>query len=130
MYTLNRTTCPSTDLILIVASDLDLGFILALTLREEMSDEVLLVADGKEAIDLCHLITPQLVLLDEQLTGMHALTVYKCLCQSAANRQIPGLLLGTSHPQDGSDLQRLYWIKKPFHWDLLLQTVKALLDAS
>jgi len=130
MYTSNRTTYPSTDLILIVASDLDLGFILALTLREELSHEVLLVADGNEAIDLCHLITPQLVLLDEQLPEMHALTVYKRLCQSAANRQIPGLLLGTSHPQDDSDLQRLYWIKKPFHWDKLLRTVKALLDAS
>jgi DNA-binding response OmpR family regulator len=121
--------CPSTDLILVVASDLDLGFILAMILREETPHEVLLVADGKEAIDFCHLITPQLVLLDEQLPGMHALTVYKRLCQSVADRHIPGLLLGTSYPQDGSDLQHLHWIKKPFHWDKLLQTVKALLDA-
>jgi DNA-binding response OmpR family regulator len=130
MYASNRTTCPSTDLILVVASDLDLAFILAMILREEISHEVLVVADGKEAIDFCHLITPQLVLLDEHLPGIHALTVYKRLCQSFADRQIPGLLLGTSHPQDGSDLQNLYWIKKPFHWDNLLQTVKTLLDAS
>ena len=123
----DRTTCASKKPILVVASDPDLGFILTMVLREEVAHEVVLVVDGKEAIELCHLITPQLVLLDEQLSGMCPRTLYKCLCQSAADRPIPGVLLATSHPQD--DWQHLYWIKKPFHWDKLLQIVQTMLDA-
>jgi DNA-binding response OmpR family regulator len=126
-YNHGRTTCASKNPILVVASDPDLGFILTMILREEVPHEVVLVVDGKEAIELCHLITPQMVLLDEQLSGMCPQALYKRLCQSAAGRPIPGVLLGTSHPQD--DWQHLHWIKKPFHWDKLLQTVQALLDA-
>ena len=128
MYHHNRIMCASSkNLILVVASDPDLGFILAMILREEIPHEVL-VADGKDAIELCHLITPRLVLLDEQLPGIYPLTLYERLCRIAANRQIPGLLLGASQPQDDCDRQHLHWIKKPFHWEKLLQTVKVLLD--
>lgn len=130
MYHDSTTACASTNLILVVSSDRDLGFILTMTLREEMPyEEVLLVADGKEAIEICRLITPRLVLFDEQLSGLQAVAVYERLCQSAAGRPMPGLLLGTCHPQDEGDWQDLHWIKKPFHWDELLQTVKGLLGA-
>ena len=125
-----RTNCSSTGLILVVASDFDLGFILSMILREEVSHEVRVIADGKKAIDFCHLTAPQLVLLDEHLLGIDALTTYKRICHCDADRQIPGLLLGTSYLQDDLDLQNLYWIKKPFHWDQFLQTVKTLLEAS
>ena len=128
MYYDRTTACASTNLILVVASDHDLGFILTMTLQEEMPYEVVLAADGKEAIEFCRLITPQLVLFDEQLSGMRAEAIYEHLCQSVAERPIPGLLL-TGHPEDEGDLLHLHWIKKPFHWDKLLQTVKGLLDA-
>ena len=129
MYYHNTTTSATTNLILVVASDRDLGFILTMALREEMPCEVLLVADGKEAIEFCRLITPQLVLFDEQLSGMQAEAIHERLCQSVADRPIPGLLLVTCHPEDEGDWQYLHWIKKPFHWDKLLQTVKGLLGA-
>ena len=129
MYHDSTTTCASTNLILVVASDRDLGFILTMTLREEMPYEVLLVADGREAIEFCRLIRPQLVLFDEQLSGMQAVAIYERLCQNVEERPIPGLLLVTCHPEDEGDWQYLHWIKKPFHWDKLLQTVKGLLGA-
>src|SRR5947209_8988966 len=105
MYHDSTTACASTNLILVVASDRDLGFILTMALREEMPCEVLLVADGKEAIEICRLITPQLILFDEQLPGMQALVLYERLCQSVADRPIPALLLGTCHSKDERDGQ-------------------------
>jgi DNA-binding response OmpR family regulator len=125
----NEATPISMSLILVGVSDLDLGFILTMVLREEVSQEVLLVTDGKEMIEFCRLVTPQLVLLDEQLLEMDAQALYKCLCQCDPERQIPVLLLGSPCHQDGHDQHHLHWIKKPFHWDKLLQTVKALLEA-
>ena len=129
MYHDRTTACALTNLILVVASDHDLGFILTMTLQEEMPYEVVLVADGKEAMELCRLITPRLVLFDEQLSGMQAEAIYERLCQSVAEQPIPGLLLVTGHPEDEGDWQYLHWIKKPFQWDKLLETVKGLLGA-
>ncbi len=125
----NETKCESTNHILILASDRDLGFIIALTLREETSYEVRLEVEEEEVVEPSRQMTRELVLLDEQLTGKEVLVRYECF-QDASDRQIPVLLLGTSRPQNGSNRQQLCWIKIPFDWDKLLQTVTTLLDAS
>jgi two-component system, chemotaxis family, chemotaxis protein CheY len=94
--------------------------------------DVIEVADGAAAIDAAKGKRFDLVITDVNMPGMNGIDLVRTLRSMPECKFIPMLVLTTESGQDlkqrGRDAGATGWIVKPFSPDVLLATLKKVLD--
>ncbi|HVV56334.1 MAG TPA: response regulator [Mucilaginibacter sp.] len=110
--------------ILVIEDNPDIKDILDYILKDE-GHEVIACPDGS-SVNALDRILPELILMDEMLTGIRGSTLTKKMKADGATRHIPVVLLSAMpHLEDiaascGADA----WIEKPFNIDTLTDLIK------
>jgi CheY-like chemotaxis protein len=118
---------PEIKTILVVEDDADVGEFFVLALKQETSYQSLLVPDGFEALKLVKTIKPDLFVLDYQLPSMNGIELYDHLHVMQGLEDVPALFMSANLPTGELKKRRVYYIKKPFELEELLQTIENLL---
>jgi len=116
--------------ILVAEDERDIRELIGFTLRFAKFD-VVLVADGAEAIDKALLEGPDLILLDVRMPKMTGYEVCRLLKENPATRDIPIVFLSAKGQEDeikrGLSSGADEYILKPFAPDELAERVQAIL---
>jgi CheY-like chemotaxis protein len=125
--------------ILVVEDDAALGEFFIDALKEEISFQALLekqtsfqarlATDGFQALETVKTLIPHLFILDYHLPKMNGFELYDHLQATAELKNIPTLLMSANLPIREHEKRRVYFIKKPFELEELLQTIKKILAA-
>jgi CheY-like chemotaxis protein len=121
--------------ILIVEENEAIGEFLTEVLKAFTPYQPLLATDGMQALEMVKTLVPDLFLLDYFLPKMNGLELYIHFQEKEKLWGTPVLLMSASnlgsasHPVHEIEEHRIYFIKKPFELDALLQMVKTLLAA-
>ncbi|GHO93028.1 hypothetical protein KSF_030760 [Reticulibacter mediterranei] len=121
------TSQPEIKTILVVEDDADVGEFFVLALKQETSYQSLLVPNGFEALKLANTIKPDLFVLDYQLPSMNGIELYDHLHAMQGLEDVPALFMSANLPTGELRKRRVYYIKKPFELEELLQTIEDLL---
>jgi CheY-like chemotaxis protein len=121
------TSQPAIKTILVVEDDVDVGEFFVLALQQETPYQSFLVPDGLEALKLVATIKPDLFVLDYQLPSMNGIELYDHLHSIQGLEDVPALFMSANLPTGELKKRRVYYIKKPFELEELLQTIEALL---
>jgi len=113
----------SANLILVIEDDENIGEIIVQTLQSETSYQVICVPDGSQALELVQSVKPQLFLIDYRLPGMNGLELYDHLHSKKEFQTIPAVLMSANAPVQELRKRDLYYLKKPFELDELLQVI-------
>lgn len=113
--------------ILIVEDDLEIGFVLAQLLKEEIPARVLFATDGFQALKMLRVLHPTLCVLDYQLPQMDGLELVEHLRATSGYEQIPIVFMSANLPREAVEARGLVGIEKPFDLDTLVDMVNALL---
>ena len=113
--------------ILVVEDDVDVGEFFVLALKQETPYQSMLVADGLEALSLVKSIKPDLFVLDYQLPSMNGIELYDHLHTIKELENVPALFMSANLPTGELKKRRVYYIKKPFELEELLETIENLL---
>jgi CheY-like chemotaxis protein len=117
-------------IILVVEADEALGALLALALSLECSWRVLLARDSREALHLLETVTPDLLLIDDELPGLTGRELYKRLCTDKQQASIPTLLIDADAPGGMRSYPHFIRLRKPFDLLQLLDLLQQLLSAA
>jgi CheY-like chemotaxis protein len=121
------TSQPEIRTILVVEDDADVGEFFILALKQETPYQSLLVPNGFEALKLVNTIKPNLFVLDYQLPNMNGIELYDHLHAIQGLEDVPALFMSANLPTGELKKRRVYYIKKPFELEELLQTIEDLL---
>jgi CheY-like chemotaxis protein len=113
--------------ILVVEDDPDVGEFFVFALKQETPYQSLLVPNGFEALKLVSTIKPDLFVLDYQLPNMNGIELYDHLHAMHGLEDVPALFMSANLPTGELRKRRVYYIKKPFELEELLQTIENLL---
>lgn len=90
--------------------------------------EVSVALSGEEALEVAHIILPDLILLDIQMPGMDGYEVCRRLMEQEATRSIPIVFVTSMNEKDdehrGLELGAVDYITKPFHPAIILSRLK------
>jgi CheY-like chemotaxis protein len=137
LFEMGDTMCHSQDVfspdartILVVEDDRPTGEVIQLTLTEELSLHIFLVADPYEALDLANAVKVDLWIIDYLLPGMNGLELYDRIHANKASQDVPSILISASFSLHRSDLgeRKLTILDKPFDLNVLLETVKQIVN--
>jgi CheY-like chemotaxis protein len=113
----------STNLILVIEDDENIGEIIVQTVLSETACQAVCVSAGSQALELVQSVKPQLFLIDYWLPGMNGLELYDCLHSQEEFHAIPAILMSANAPVQELRKRDLYYLKKPFELDELLQVI-------
>jgi CheY-like chemotaxis protein len=117
--------------ILVADDERDIRELIGFTLRFA-GFEVVLVADGIEAIERAPLEQPDLILLDVRMPKVHGYDVCRHLKEDPATSAIPIVFLSAKGQegeiQEGLDSGAVEYIVKPFTPDDLTEQVREVLE--
>lgn len=113
----------SANLILVIEDDENIGEIIVQTVQSETSYQAICVPDGSQALELVQGVKPQLFLIDYRLPGMNGLELYDHLRSKKEFQTIPAVLMSANAPAQELRKRDLYYLKKPFELDELLQVI-------
>jgi CheY-like chemotaxis protein len=128
MNTLGFIPRSKKNTILIVEDDADIGVFLQMVLTEETIYLVQHVLTGQQALDAVLHTNPLLFLLDYQLPIMSGVLLYDILHRMPQFTHVPALVMSANLPMAELNKRHLIGISKPFDLDVLIATVKRLLD--
>jgi CheY-like chemotaxis protein len=114
--------------ILVVEDDSDLAEFFVQALKDETPHQVMLVADGFQALKMVRSIKPDLFVLDYQLPSMDGIELYDQLHTTEGLEDVPALFMSANAPTGELKKRRVYYIKKPFELDDMLKTIENLLS--
>lgn len=118
---------PKVKTILVVEDDADMGEFFVLALRQETSYQALLASDGSQALKIVKSLKPDLFVLDYELPSMNGIELYDHLQATEGLETVPVLFMSANLPTGELKRRRVYYIKKPFELDELLQKIDELL---
>lgn len=118
---------PKVKTILVVEDDADMGEFFVLALRQETSYQALLASDGSQALKIVKSLKPDLFVLDYELPSMNGIELYDHLQATEGLETVPALFMSANLPTGELKRRRVYYIKKPFELDELLQKIDELL---
>jgi CheY-like chemotaxis protein len=118
---------PRVKTILVVEDDADVGEFFVLALRQETPHQGILASDGFQALKIVRSLKPDLFVLDYQLPSMNGLELYDHLQATEGLEKVPTLFMSANLPTGELKKRRVYYIKKPFELDELLQKIDELL---
>jgi len=117
----------TTEAILVVEDDVNIGMFLVMAIEEGVQYHVLLATSGLEALKFVKSVQPRLFILDQQLPSMSGLELYDHLHAIEGIKDTPVLFMSANPPVQELKKRHLQYLKKPFELDDLLQTVEMLL---
>jgi len=116
--------------ILIADDEAHILHVVSLKLRNA-GYQVITAVDGEEALDLCMIERPDLVITDYQMPLMSGLQLCKCMRANPATRDVPAILLTAREfdiePEEIREAKISAVMAKPFAPRELLEKVKELL---
>jgi CheY-like chemotaxis protein len=113
--------------IVVVEDDADIGEFLVQLLKDETAHQVLLAADGFQALKVVRDIKPDLFVLDYQLPSMDGIELYDHLQTIEALKDIPTLFMSAEVPREELNKRHVSFIEKPFEPDEMIKIVRTLL---
>jgi CheY-like chemotaxis protein len=113
----------SANLILVIEDDENIGEIIVQTVQSETSYQAVCVPDSSQALELVQDLKPQLFLIDYRLPGMNGLELYDHLHSKKEFQTTPAVLMSANAPAQELRKRDLYYLKKPFELDELLQVI-------
>ena len=114
-------------MILIVEDDTEIGEVLVQAVQSETPNQVTVVTDGFQALKMVRNIKPQLFVIDYWLPSMNGLELYDQLHTTEGLEDVPAIFMSANAPAGELEKRRVYYIKKPFELDELLQAIEKLL---
>jgi CheY-like chemotaxis protein len=112
-----------TNLILVIEDDENIGEIIVQAVLSETPYQAVRAPDGSQALELVQGIKPQLFLIDYWLPGMNGLELYDYLHSKEEFQAIPAILMSANAPVQELRKRDLYYLKKPFELEELLQVI-------
>ena len=119
--------------ILFVKDNADTAELHALAISSETTNIVLLVANGREALQILKDIIPNLILLDDHLPEIDGLAFYDLLRSTKGQEETSIAFLSASPPLDGVNeigYREVVQVKKPFELNDLLAVIRGALAES
>jgi CheY-like chemotaxis protein len=113
----------SAHLILVVEDDENIGEIIVQTVQSETPCQAICVPNGSQALELVQGVKPRLFLIDYRLPGMNGLELYDHLHSKKELQTIPAVLMSANAPAQELRKRDLYYLKKPFELEELLQVI-------
>lgn len=118
---LSITNHTSRKTILVVEDDADIG-VQALT--QETPHHPLLVADGKQALEVTRKLIPDLFIIDYLLPQMNGIELYDILQSREECVAIPTIIISAHLPIQEIIKRKISGLKKPFDLYVLLGTIQ------
>ena len=116
--------------ILVVEDDIHVGYLLSQTLKETASYRVIFATDALQALNMIHIVLPDLIVSDYHLPQMDGLALIDHLRASNESEHIPVILISGNLPARLPMRKKVTYLKKLFELDALLQQVPHLLVQS
>jgi DNA-binding response OmpR family regulator len=129
---LARESQTTTNTILLVEDDPNIGSFLVEALAQETPYRAIVASDSHAALKLVRHFTPCLFILDYGLPGMNGIELYDRLHINLELTAIPAILITANHhlPQQQIRQRQLITFMKPLELDAFLATIETLLTAS
>jgi CheY-like chemotaxis protein len=118
-----------TNFILVIEDDENIGEIIVQAVQSETSHQIVRVSDSPQALELVQGVKPQLFLIDYWLPGMNGLELYDYLHSKEEFQAIPAILMSANAPVQELQKRGLYYLKKPFELEELLQVIDRFIAA-
>lgn len=118
----------STQTILIVEDDMDIGEFIVHAIEQETPYQATLAENAFKALDQIRAVKPQMFLLDYQIPGMNGLELYHLLHTTQDLEETPVLFMSANFSARELDTLRLPYIEKPFELDELLRLISGILE--
>lgn len=115
-------------LVLVAEDDFNVRLTLEIVLEDE-GFELLLAADGEEALAAARASHPDVILLDQIMPKLDGKQVLHALRADEATRDIPVLVLSGMERGLDSDWPGAHFVGKPFSPEELVRRIRALLPA-
>jgi len=115
---------PPIKTVFIVEDDADIGAFLIEALKLETPYQAVLATDGFQALKMVRSLKPNLFVLDYLLSSMDGLELYDHLQAEEEFKTIPVLFISANLPTGELEKRRVYFLRKPFELEDLLQTIQ------
>ena len=115
-------------LVLVAEDDFNVRLTLEIVLEDE-GFEILMAADGEEALRAARESHPDVILLDQMMPKLDGKQVLKALRQDDSTREIPVLVLSGMERGVAADWAGAQFIGKPFSPEELVRRIRAVLAA-
>ena len=113
--------------ILVVEDDADVGEFFIQALQQETAYQSMLATDGFQALKIVKSVKPNLFVLDYQLPHMNGIELYDHLHVTEGLEEVPALFMSANLPTGELEKRRVYYLRKPFELEELLQKIEELL---
>ena len=129
---LSRESQTTTNTILLVEDDPNIGSFLVEALAQETPYRAIVASDSYAALKLVRHFTPCLFVLDYGLPGMNGIELYDRLHINLELAAIPAILITANRhiPQQQIRQRQVITFMKPLELDAFLATIETLLTAS
>lgn len=117
----------SVKTVLVVDDDPEISKTLKGIIEEFEVCQVVLAANGFQALNIVRGVKPDLFLFDYRLPGMDGIELYHRLHSDREFAKIPVLFLSANASREVFEKDHLPYISKPFELEDLLQKIEALL---
>lgn len=118
----------SRPLVLVAEDDFNVRLTLEIVL-EDAGFEIMLAADGEEALRAARETTPDVILLDQIMPKLDGKQVLHALRQDEATRDVPVLVLSGMERGVPDDWPGAQFVGKPFSPEELVRRIRAVLPA-
>lgn len=118
----------SRPLVLVAEDDFNVRLTLEIVL-EDAGFELMLAADGEEALRAARASTPDVILLDQIMPKLDGKQVLHALRQDEATRNVPVLVLSGMERGLPGDWPGAQFVGKPFSPEELVRRIRAVLPA-
>lgn len=117
-------TSATKKIILVAEDDEGIGTMLACFISDETPYKVLLVTNGRKALQVVQQVKPALFLLDYRLPSMTGLRLYDQFQTIEELKNVPAIMMSANLPTPELARRRILGLKKPFDLDELLDLIE------
>lgn len=110
--------------ILVVEDDADIGAFIVQALTQETPHHPILVADGKQALEVTRDLIPDLFIIDYLLPHMNGIELYDILQSRQELAAIPTIIISAHLPRQEIIKRKIIGFKKPFELQELLGIIQ------